>query len=170
MPRVTSWLVTKAILFDLVVWRLEWTNQYNYIGENKKSDSCLATFWKLRSFIWRLLCQTIQPGQRLVLALVGRGSFLRSAAEARSCARRQRLVPALGGRGSFLRSAAEARSCARRQRLVPALGGRGSFLRSAAEARSCARRQRLVPALGGRGSFLRLAILPIYLNLHKLLL
>ena len=45
-----------------LVWRLEWTNQYNYIGENKKSDSCLATFWKLRSFIWRLLCQTIQPG------------------------------------------------------------------------------------------------------------
>ena len=27
-----------------LVWRLESTNQYNYIGENKKSDSCLATF------------------------------------------------------------------------------------------------------------------------------
>ena len=27
-----------------LVWQLEWTNQCNYIGENKKSDSCLATF------------------------------------------------------------------------------------------------------------------------------
>ena len=26
-----------------LVWRLEWTIQCNYIGENKKSDSCLAT-------------------------------------------------------------------------------------------------------------------------------
>ena len=29
-----------------LVWRLKWTNQYNYIGENKKSDSCLATHEK----------------------------------------------------------------------------------------------------------------------------
>ena len=55
MPRVSSWLATKAILLNLgdsrhdwtacltLVWRLEWTNQCNYIGENKKSDSCLAT-------------------------------------------------------------------------------------------------------------------------------
>ena len=33
-----------------------------YIGENKKSDSCLATHENSRSFIWRLLCHTIQPG------------------------------------------------------------------------------------------------------------
>ena len=26
-----------------LVWQLEWTNQYNYIGQNKKSDSWLAT-------------------------------------------------------------------------------------------------------------------------------
>ena len=45
-----------------LVWRLEWTNQYNYIGENKKSDSCLETHENSRSFIWQLLCQTIQPG------------------------------------------------------------------------------------------------------------
>ena len=34
----------------------------NYIGENKKSDSCLATHENSRTFIWRLLCHTIQLG------------------------------------------------------------------------------------------------------------
>ena len=49
-----------------LVWRLEmeWTNQCNYIGENEKSDSCLASHEKSRSFIWRLLWHAIQPGSK----------------------------------------------------------------------------------------------------------
>ena len=62
---IGSWHDWTACL--TLVWQLEWTNQCNYIGENKKSNSCLATHENSdhSSGDRRLLCHTIQPGSCL---------------------------------------------------------------------------------------------------------
>ena len=72
MAFVTSQLETLGMIEQPVwLWYGDWNEQinniqYNYIGENKKSDSCLATHENSRSFILRLLCHTIQPGRRII--------------------------------------------------------------------------------------------------------